>query len=321
MSNIKNEKTLLQNALFYEDVLDQETAEQHANLYTNLNELFTTLQGDELVETAIRNTQDFMAEQWVGTADTDLDGIDFETIDGIKKDIRSVLSETIAHFISDEHREAIVRYHARGLSTTAAVATLINENSIMNRLAQPDALGEKRLKPLLISRLAYLKPGTARWPEKKYGAVWREERQLYIQEISNASFSTPAERIALLAKHAERVNHTLNNKQHSVNDLQSLTDTLTKTLESLEKLSPADQQTSANLPTPQLASVLERLTIALEAIQQIASTGDANAIVEVAERLTLALQPPLQQIAITSKTEENAEEDRDHVIDTSPKPN
>ncbi|MDE0011749.1 MAG: hypothetical protein OXU36_11415 [Candidatus Poribacteria bacterium] len=103
--------------------------------------------------------------------------------------------------------------------------------------------------------------------------------------------------------------------------MQSLTQTLTKTLESLEKLSPADQQTSANLPTPQLASILERFTIALEAFQQIASTGDATAIVEVVERLTLVLQPLLQQIAITSKAEKNAEEGRNHVIDTSPKPN
>ncbi|MDE0399215.1 MAG: hypothetical protein OXL96_15575 [Candidatus Poribacteria bacterium] len=47
---------------------------------------------------------------------------------------------------------------------------------------------------------------------------------------------------------------------------------------------------------------------ATEAFQHIASTGDANAIVEVVERLTLALQPPLQQIAIASKTEENADE-------------
>ena len=299
MSNTENKKNEIQLALLDKDpAIVEYTLELHANL----NQLFTTLEGDELVEAVLRSAQDFIAiEMW----DIMGDDHDYDTIKSIRKNIREELTEVIARFISDEHREAIVRYHARGLSTAEAVETLIAENSIMKRLAERDAIGEKKLKELLISRLAYLKPGTARWPEKKYGAVWREERQLYTQEINNTPFSTPAERIALLANHAERVNHTLNNKEHSVNDLQSLTQTLTKTLESLEKLSPADQQPSANLPTPQLASILERFTIALEAFQQIASTGDANAIVEVVEKLTLALQPPLQQIAITSKTEES----------------
>jgi len=44
---------------------------------------------------------------------------------------------------------------------------------------------------------------------KKYGSVWRKERQQYIEEINNTPFSTPVERIALLANHAERVNDTL----------------------------------------------------------------------------------------------------------------
>ena len=306
MSTIKNEKTQLQIGLLYGDEMDHEIEKINANLHANLNELCTTLDGDELVEAAIRSTQDFMAKQWLKTADTDLVGIDMDTIKMMKRDIRRELTKVIAHFISDEHRKVIVRYHARGFSTAEAASALIHENSIMKRLAQRDAIGEKKLKELLISRLAYLKPGTVRWPEKKYGAIWREERQQYIQEISSTSFSTPVERIALLANHAERVNNTLKSKQHSANDLQCLTQSLTKTVESLEKLSPTDQQASINLPTPQLASVLERFTIALEAFQQIAGNSDTNAIVEVVEKLTLALQPPPQQIEITDETEKNA---------------
>ena len=310
MSNTENEKTLLQTGLLYDDEIDHEISERYAKSRANRNELFTTLEGDELVEAVIRSTQDFIAEQWVETADTNLDGIDMETIKEIKIEIRRELTKVIAGFISDEHREAIVRYHARGIPTTEAVALLITESSVMKRLAQRDAIGEKKLKELLISRLAYLKPGTARWPEKKYGTVWREERQLYTQEISNTPFSTPAERIALLTKHAARVNHTLENKEHSVNDLQSLTQSLIKTLESLEKLSPTDQQATMNLSTPQLTSILERFTIALEAFQQIAYNGDPNAIVEIMEKFTLAMQPPAQQNAITGETEEKDEENR-----------
>ena len=321
MRNIENKKTPVQIGLLYDDVVKHEIAECRTNLHTDLNQLFTTLEGDELVEAVIRSTQNFLAEQWVGTADTNLHGTDMQTVKYLKIEIREELTEVIAGFISDEHREAIVRCHARGLSTAEAVAILIAENSIMKRLAQRDAIGEKKLKALLISRLAYLKPGTARWPEKKYGSVWQEERQLYTQEINDTPFSTPAERIALLTKHAERLNHTLNNKEHSVNDLQSLTQSLTKTLESLEQLSPTDQHAAMNVSTPQLQSVLERFTIALEAFQQIKFNGDPNALIEVMEKSARMIQPPPQQNTITGETAENAEEGRDHVIDTSPKPN
>ena len=304
MSTTEVRKISLQTALLYDDELVGEILGFRADL----NQLFTTLDGKELLDAVINSTQRYAVELCDETIDRDFYDIECETLEIIREIIRDELSEAIAGFISDEHREAIVRYHARGFSTTEAVTTLILEDSTMKRLAQRDAIGKKKLKELLIPRLAYLKPGSTRWPEKKYGAVWREERQLYTQEISNTPFSTPAERIALLAKHAERVNHTLDNKQHSINDLQSLTDTLTKTLESLEKLSPVDQQASENLYTPQLAGILERFTVALEAFQQIASTGDANALVEVMEKFALAMQPPPQQNAITGETEENAYE-------------
>ena len=308
MSNIESKKTIYQLVLLE---IDEELVVKDLEDRENLNALFTALEGDELVESVIHNVHRYVFKLFGWTTDTGFDNIYSHDVEMLQDTVCGELTEVIARFITDEHRQAIVRYHARGLSTTEAVATLINENSVMSRLAQPDALGEQKLKELLIPRLAYLKPGTTRWPEKKYGTVWREERQLYTQEISNTSFSTPAERIALLAKHAARVNHTLNNKEHSVNDLQSLTQSLTKTLESLEKLSPTDQQASVNvLSAPQLPSILERFTVVLEAFQQIASTGDPNAIVQVMEKITLALQPSPQQNAITGETEENTEENR-----------
>ena len=314
MSNIKNKKNRYQLTLLDEmESLVEEALESRENL----NQLFTTLEGDELVESVIYNAQRSVFELHGWTIDMDFDLIDHDETESLQADIRERLTEVIAQFISDEHREAIVRCHARGLSTTEAVATLILEDRTMKRLSQRDAIGEKKLKELLISRLAYLKPGTARWPEKKYGAVWREERQLYTQEINNTPFSTPAERIALLANHAERVNHTLKSKQHSVNDLQVLTGSLTRTLESIEKLSPTDQQASPNLLTPQLAGLLERFTIALEAFQKIAHSSDTNTIVEVIERLTLALQPLPEQLAIVDNTEENTPHDKNQIANVS----
>ena len=313
MSIIRHKKTIYQLILLD---IDAELVADDLEDRENLNALFTALEGDELVESVIHNVHRYVFKLFGWTTDTGFDNIYSEDAEMLQDTVCGELTEVIARFITDEHREAIVRYHARGLSTTEAIATLIAENSVMNRLAQPDALGEQKLKDLLIPRIAYLKPGTTRWPEKKYGAVWQEERELYIQEISNTPFSTPAERIALLANHAERVNHTLKNKQHSVNDLQALTASLTQTLESLEKLSPTDQQASPNLLTPQLAGLLERFTVALEAFQQIASTGDANAIVEVVERLTLALQPLPEQLAIIDNTEENTPRDKKQTANT-----
>ena len=49
-----------------------------------------------------------------------------------------------------------------------------------------------------------------------------------------------------------------------------LTNSLTKTLESLQKLSAVEQQAPANLSAPQLVAVLERLTLALDAPEQLA---------------------------------------------------
>ena len=105
--------------------------------------------------------------------------------------------------------------------------------------------------------------------------------------------------------------------RYSVNDLQVLTESLTKTLESLEKLSPTDQQASPNLLTPQLASLLERFTVALEAFQKIAHSSDTNTIVEVVEKLTLALQPLPEQLAIIEHTEENTPHDKNQTANAS----
>ncbi|MDE0681573.1 MAG: hypothetical protein OXI63_01540, partial [Candidatus Poribacteria bacterium] len=190
MSNIENKMTIYQLVLLD---IDEELVVEDLESRENLNALFNALEGDELVESVIHNVHRYIFALFGWTTDTGFDNICRDDAEMLQDTVCEELTEVIARFISDEHREAIVRYHARGLSTTEAIATLIVEDSIMNRLAQPDALGEQKLKDLLIPRLAYLKPGTTRWPEKKYGAVWREERQQYTEEISSTPFSTPAE--------------------------------------------------------------------------------------------------------------------------------
>ena len=106
------------------------------------------------------------------------------------------------------------------------------------------------MRAILIHRLSYLKPGTARWPEAKYGSAWREAREQYRQQMSDILFTSQVEQVALLAKNAERINRALDNEELSVKDFQLLTNSLTKTLESLNKLSAVDEQTHVNLSSP-----------------------------------------------------------------------
>ncbi|MDE0553218.1 MAG: hypothetical protein OXI24_03320 [Candidatus Poribacteria bacterium] len=298
----ENRKTSIQAAL-----RDDYAAKDAGELRTHLKQLFATLEGDALVESVIENVQRYAVETLGESIDADFDDITISDLDSIRRTIHTELTEVISKFISGTHREAIVRYHARGFSTAEAITALMHEDTIMNRLAQTDALGMQQLRDLLIPRFAYLKPGTTRWPQQKYGAVWQEAREEYTHEINNIPLSSPVERASLLAKHAQRVNAALDNNEYSASAFQALTQSLTKTLESLEKLSPSEQPVQATIDTPQLAGILEKLTVALEGLQQPTYMADANALVEVLGKLAIAHQPPSEQKAITGETEYNTE--------------
>ena len=170
------------------------------------------------------------------------------------------------------------------------------EDEIINRLALDDAMGWKKLKEILVHRLSYLKPGTARWPEGKYGELWRETREKHRQAVSDIPFTSPVEQIAVLAKHAERINSELETKTHSAKDLQLLTNSLTKTMDSLRRLTAAEQPMPVNLSGAQIVGVLERLTVALKAPGKQMIGGEAEELLSVLERLTLALKAPGQKV-------------------------
>ena len=285
----KKQKTSLQDML-RRDLVGKGAAE----LDSDLRALFDTLEGDELLAAVIARVQRYAVEASGKTVDRDFSQLDPYDADEIKEHIREKLIRPIATFISDEHREFVVRRHARGLSTSDAVSALIVADKTMNRLARDDAMGAKELRKFLVHRLAYLKPGSARWPEKKYGSVWREEREQHRQVVIDIPFTSRVEQVALLAKHAARINNELDNQTHSVQDLQLLTNSLTKTVESLRKLSAVEEPMPVNLSGPQLVAVLERLTLALKAPEQISIGGETVELVGVLEQLTLALKAPEQ---------------------------
>lgn len=272
-------------------------------LVSDLKTLLSSLEGRELVVAFVARIQRDAAERVNLSVDADFHAITVDDLDYIRGLVRDGLKQFISFFILDEHREFIVRCHARGISTTKAVTDLISEDEAMNRLAYDDALGPRLLRDVLVRRLSYLKPGSARWPEAKYGAIWNEARAAHKQMIRDIPLTSPAERAALLVKHAGRINDKLDSENHTVKDLQILTNSLTKTIESLHKVSVVESQGTADVSAPKLMAVLERLTLALDAPDQLALSGDTDALIAGLERLAHALKSSDQK-AIAGEVED-----------------
>ena len=278
-------------------------AESTLKVRADLKDLFATLEGDELLETVIERIQRYAIETFSEPQSKNFEQYKSPHLLGtIRETFSEEFTEWISHFISDAHREFIVRCHARGLPTAEAVSTLMQEDKTLKRLAQPDVMGTPNLRRALVTRLAYLKPGTARWPEGKYGAIWREAREQHKQDIGDIPLTSAMEQVAVLAKHVDYINETLEDSNHSVNDVQMLTDALIKTVEALQKLSATEQQVPPSLSGAQLITVLERLTLALDTPEQFAHVGNTEALVAVMERLTIALKSANQK-AIANQTE------------------
>ena len=273
-----------------------------SELRSDVKELFNTGSGHELANAVVERIQRYALETIVDkygeTEDVDFDDfseLDSYYLDKIRDIVRDEMGWYISSFISDTHREYFVRAHAQGISTSDAVTELVWSDDTMNRLAHKDAMGTQGLRDALIPRVAYLKPGSARWPEKKYGAVWREAREAYKQTVSDIPLTSKEEQMALLAKHAERTNRILEKKSLDVKGYQLLTNSLTQTLKNLRELSAVEVPVTENLSPPQLVAVLERLTLALRAPEQNAIGGDSVELVGVLQKLALALKAPEQK--------------------------
>ena len=273
-----------------------------SELRSDVKELFKTTSGHERANAVVERVQRYALETVVDLygedEDDDFDDIselDSYYLDKIRKIVQDDLGWYISSFISDSHREFFVRAHAQGISTSDAATELMMSDETMNRLARKDAMGAQGLRDVLIPRVAYLKPGSARWPDKKYGAVWREAREAHKQTVSDIPLTSKEEQMALLAKHAERTNRILAKKSFDAKEYQLLTNSLTQTLKNLRELSAVEAPVTENLSPPQLVAVLERLTLALGAPNQKAIGGDAQQIVGVLQKLALALKGPEQK--------------------------
>lgn len=107
---------------------------------------------------------------------------------------------------TDDFRRLVIRYHARGLSTTATIQTILRDDSMQDItpfwvLKHNGVCGEMNIKDFLVSRLSYLKPSHPRWPEKKFGEFWHAERAEYVNLIKDIPLTQPQEQLNRLSEH------------------------------------------------------------------------------------------------------------------------
>ena len=113
---------------------------------------------------------------------------------------------SLTRCLTDDFRKVVIRYHARGVSTTKTIELILSDESMENVtpfwvLKHSGICGYENIKGFLVSRVSYLKPSHPRWPEKKYGDFWRSERAAYVDRIKDIPLTHPFEQLEKLSEH------------------------------------------------------------------------------------------------------------------------
>lgn len=112
--------------------------------------------------------------------------------------------------LTDTLRENVVRRHARGMSTTEIVKYIL-DNDQWEQITPffvfkfSNVCGFENIKKFLVSRLGYLKKSHPRFPQKKYGEVWTQERQQFIETLQDIPLATPAEQLHELTEQYQKL--------------------------------------------------------------------------------------------------------------------
>lgn len=123
--------------------------------------------------------------------------------------------------ITDTHRKFIVICHARRLDTEAALIEMVDNFPEFLFLSQHVKLSEELVKGVRVeipkpkenlfplftvwkSAFSYLRPTHSRWPNQKYGELWRDTRAAYAQGRILESSGTRELVIAGLAEAVEK---------------------------------------------------------------------------------------------------------------------
>ena len=278
-------------------------SESLGEMESELKSLLKTHQGIERLDAFVaccdRHMRPLYAQKF-GCEAADLVPAGTMTIEGLTSD---AIILCLAGFIDDPHREAIVRCHARGMSTTEAVYEVIDKDAVMSDLST--RVDMDTLVTDLVHRLAYLKPTSNRFPQK-YIPIWNEERAKLREGLrqTDLPLTSIEEWIALLSREAVRLKERLTEGPYDEKTHQTLMDTLMKVY---DRFYP-DVGVGRRLSTlafemtdkTEMIVVLERLIVALK-------SGDENAldaVLNVIPEQTLIEIP----IIVTDTSKEDIEE-------------
>lgn len=112
--------------------------------------------------------------------------------------------------LTDTLRENVVRLHARGMTTTEIVEHILGDEqweyiTPFYLFKFNNVCGGKNIKMFLVSRLGYLKKSHPRFPHKKYGDIWTEERKQFLETLNDIPLATPREQLRELTEHYQKL--------------------------------------------------------------------------------------------------------------------
>ena len=168
-------------------------------------------------------------------------------------------------------REQVVRLGARGLSTTEIVKDILG-NDVWESITPfylfkyNNVCGYDNIKKFLVNRLGYLKRSQARFPVKKYGEVWKEERASYLEGLAEIPLANPLEQVHALSDHYQKLRVLFDDTSDS-KDKERYHKCMMRTLAAIHLMSrdPSVQSSKAliqekrqqALPAPDTENILE----------------------------------------------------------------
>ena len=170
------------------------------------------------------------AQHIVGTDPDEIYGIFLQT---------GILSECL----TDDFRRLVIRYHARGVSTTTAIEAILSETTYQHItpfffFKFRDVCGYDNIKRYLVSRVSYLKPSHPRFPHNKFGEFWAEERAAYVDTIKEIPLTQPQERLQKLSEHYTEL-ETLYREADRATDKERYHKCMMRTLAGIELMTRA----------------------------------------------------------------------------------
>lgn len=143
---------------------------------------------------------------------------DEELADKVYQELR--YGGSLAECLTDDFRRLVIRYHARGVSTTGTIEKILSDESMKDvtpfyLFIASQICGYKNIKNFLVSRVSYLKPTHPRWPEKKFGDFWRSERADYVDQIKNIPLTHPLEQLNKLLEHHAQLEKEFENARRA----------------------------------------------------------------------------------------------------------